>query len=56
MFKIPQLRDASEFEDVYIPREHIRGISVKHGEASNEDMQTIGFQAGQKAAAAGLSS
>jgi len=56
VFKIPRLHpdspDTQDIHDVYIPREYVRGICVKHGEKSKQDMRMIGFQAGQKAAAA----
>ena len=49
VFKIPFLVGGGE-ADVYIPREHVRGISVqREAKVSTEEMQQIGFQPRAKA-------
>jgi hypothetical protein len=43
-FQIPQLNDSAIVEDVYIPREFVLGLNVKHGQPSQDDTRKhIGF-------------
>jgi hypothetical protein len=43
-FKIPLLHNPSVIEEVYIPREHVLGVSVRYGAVPDDEVRKIGFQ------------